>query len=93
MKYLDEHVPLYHAFVPPQKTWQDKFREEFGIHFSDSELQFVIAFIEDTITEHEAEARREERQFILNILDGIDIADGECTTKAIRQCLEARYVQ
>lgn len=35
---------------------------------------------------------REERQFILNVLDGIDIADGECNTNAIRKCLSARYV-
>lgn len=55
MKYLDDHVPLYHAFVPPKKTWQDTFREEFGIHFSESELQFAIAFIE----EREAEVREE----------------------------------
>lgn len=33
-------------------TWQDKFREEFGIHFSESELQFAIAFIEDTLTQY-----------------------------------------
>lgn len=33
------------------KTWQDKFREEFGIHFRDSksELEFAIAFIEDLL--------------------------------------------
>lgn len=38
--------------------------------------------------------RKEERQFILNILDGIDIADKEMGviggTQAIRQALESR---
>lgn len=41
--------------------------------------------------------RREERQFILNILDGIDIADEEMGnkgggTKAIRHALESRII-
>jgi hypothetical protein len=45
-----------------------------------------------TIEKREAEIRKEERAFILNVLDGIDIADGECNTKAIRECLKARVV-
>ncbi len=160
-----------------KKNWKKRFTDEFGIHFSASELQFVIAFIEEEIdeaykrgqlSEIEAnataditiakekveqirmeaynlgyqkgkayrdaiegsipqsmidqqvvlaeqegynagladgtgkpllaieqireEVRREERAFILNVLDGIDIADGECNTKAIRECLKARVV-
>jgi hypothetical protein len=38
------------------------------------------------------ESRKQEHAFILNVLDGIDIADGECNTKAIRKMLEARVV-
>lgn len=57
-------------------------------------------FVEDTIDrivrrakkEAREEVRREERAFILNILDGIDIADGECNTKAIRYALSSRVV-
>ena len=77
--------------------------EEFWDEFAYFDLQYnsdtkiISNWLRTTLTtygaEHEAEARREERQFILNILDGVDIADSECTTKAIRQCLEARYVQ
>lgn len=45
------------------KTWQDKFREEFGIHFSESELQFALAFIE----EREAEVRRERERVLAKL--------------------------
>jgi hypothetical protein len=102
-----------------QKNWKQRFTDEFGIHFAESELQFVIAFIEEEIEEAykrgqlaeieanatadiaiakekveqiRAEVRKEERAFMLNVLDGIDIADGECNTKAIRVSLEARAV-
>jgi hypothetical protein len=44
------------------------------------------------IDQHVTLAKAEERAFILNVLDGIDIADGECNTKAIRECLKARVV-
>lgn len=38
------------------------------------------------------EAQEEYKQFILNILDGIDIADGECNTKAIRLAISSRII-
>jgi len=43
-----------------KETWQDKFREEFGIHFKDSkgELDFAISFIEEVIYEKLIEERR-----------------------------------
>lgn len=40
----------------------------------------------------QADTRAEERAFILNVLDGIDIADGKCNTKAIRHALSTRVV-
>lgn len=54
----------------------------------------VIAFMRQTIQD----AREEERQFILNILDGIDIADKEMGnvgggTLAIRQALISRVIK
>ena len=42
--------------------------------------------------EREAGAR-EYRQFILNVLDGTDIADGECNTKAIRFAIASRIIK
>lgn len=39
------------------------------------------------------EALAEYKQFILNVLDGIDIADGKCNTKAIRFALESRTIK
>ena len=34
----------------------------------------------------------EYRQFVLNVLDGIDIAHGSCDTKAIRFALQSRTI-
>jgi hypothetical protein len=34
-----------------QKNWKQRFTDEFGIHFSASELQFALAFIEEEIEE------------------------------------------
>jgi flagellar biosynthesis/type III secretory pathway protein FliH len=33
------------------KNWKQRFIDEFGIHFSTSELQFALAFIEEEIRE------------------------------------------
>jgi len=38
------------------------------------------------------EGAEEYKQFILNILDGVDIADGECNTKAIRFTINSRII-
>jgi len=38
------------------------------------------------------EGAEEYKQFILNILDGVDIADGECNTKAIRFTINSRTI-
>ena len=38
------------------KNWKQRFIDEFGIHFSASELQFALAFIEEEIEEARREA-------------------------------------
>lgn len=38
------------------------------------------------------EAQTEYKQFVLNVLDGVDIADGHCNTKAIRLALQSRII-
>ena len=35
------------------KNWKGQFKEEFGIHFSKSELQFVLDFIEELLSNQE----------------------------------------
>lgn len=57
----------------------------------------VVEFIEKEVSLAQSSGRREERQFILNILDGIDKADEEMGnrgggTKAIRHALESRII-
>ena len=46
-----------------KQSWKERFRDEFGIHFSPSELQFCEAFIEDELS-----AQREE---IVEIMEGM----------------------
>lgn len=74
-----------------------KMTEHQFYHFE--ELNGAInTFLEALQTERQKreemveEALVEYRQFILNVLDGIDIADGQCNTKAIRFALQSRTI-
>ena len=64
--------------------------DDFGIHkeFKD--------FLRHALTAEREAGAREYRQFILNVLnvlDGTDIADGECNTKAIRFAIASRIIK
>jgi len=50
------------------------------------------ALFQALAAEREAGAR-EYKQFVLNVLAGIDIADGECNTKAIRLAIASRIIE
>ena len=41
------------------KNWKKQFELEFGIHFSESELQFAVAFVEDLLKEQKKKIRKE----------------------------------
>ena len=83
------------------KTMNQEQEKEFDEHYRDLELgrkfdhkEILKSFIRHAIQN----AREEERQFILNILDGIDIADKEMGndiggTKAIRFVLKSRIIK
>ena len=49
--------------------------------------------IRKALTTERAAGAREYKQFILNVLAGIDIADGECNTKAIRLAIASRIIE
>jgi hypothetical protein len=59
-------------------------------------LENLEDFIESLLAEQKKELLENERQFILNVLDGIDIADKEVGviggTQAIRQALQSRVI-
>ena len=40
-------------------NWKEQFKEEFGIHFSKSELQFVLEFIEELLSKQVAGLERD----------------------------------
>lgn len=66
-------------------------------YFSSPENQeAILRVVENLITEQKKELVEEERQFIINVLDGIDIADKEMGviggTQAIRQALQSRVI-
>ena len=46
-----------------------------------------------TLRQEQVDALTEYKQFVLNVLDGIDIADGYCNTKAIRLALKSRVIE
>lgn len=81
--------------APPEtSSWEEEFRKlpHYKIFLEDQ-----IAFIRNLASSEYKRGQQEERQFILNILDGIDIADKEMGnkgggTKAIRHALQSRII-
>lgn len=66
-------------------------------HGGEYGLQGFRYFLEHIITSAVTETLEEERQFVLNILDGIDAADKQMGnkgggTKAIRHALKSRLI-
>ena len=66
------------------------------IYFVKDQFSYMKSFVESLLEEQKKELMGEERQFILNILDGIDIADKQMGviggTQAIRQALRSRVI-
>jgi len=48
---VNELIDILSPCHQAKETWQDRFRDEFGIHFKDSkgELEFAIGFIEELL--------------------------------------------
>lgn len=61
------------------------------VHVSDLEKEQLVKILNQKDKEVE-EAVAEYKQFVVNVLDGIDIADGQCNTKAIRFALQSRII-
>jgi len=65
-------------------------------YFCEYDLSKIKDFIESLLAEQKKELMKEERQFIINVLDGIDIADKQMGviggTQAIRQALRSRVI-
>jgi len=52
------------------KDYQEAFRQEFGIHFSESELQFALAFLEVVYIEGRCSVLAEMNHEQKKLLDG-----------------------
>lgn len=84
-----------------EELWMT-FKSPFGYSSIDNKsnsmydlVKFVTKALEAKDQEREkavAEAKQEEHAFFLNVLDGVDIADGQCNTKAIRLALKSRTI-
>lgn len=90
-----------------EKDWRERLKEgcdfdgefvvgcyECGRQINEDSLK---QFIQSILDKREEEVRKEERQFILNVLDGVDIADQQMGnvgggTKAIRFALQSRTI-
>ena len=81
-------------------TYTKDLLEKHGVYSEALELDLLRHWENlrnEVVALAHSSGRREERQFILNILDGIDIADEEMGnkgggTKAIRHALESRII-
>lgn len=87
-------------------TMQERFKEQFvemhpmygqDLHnppllyqAPDEIIAELLSFIQSEKDLSKKEGQEEYKQFILNIFDGVDIADGECNTKAIRLAINSR---
>ena len=82
-----------------KNNWKNDFESkcESG-HFKIGEIDksLLVKFIESLLEQQKKELLQQERQFILNILDGIDKADEIMGitggTQAIRQALQSRVI-
>lgn len=100
-----------HASPQPEGEWEKTItllaKEYANQHYLVSEenhpptneraaLRALLDVVSSQIARAEERGREEERQFILNILDGVDIADAERglprNTKAIRFALQSRHI-
>jgi len=112
IEYYLNQLPEYQVGEPSgmdmNKDWKERFDEEFVrdtglmrvVPYSPTDktmAESIKDFIESLLKEEREKTLEEERQFILNILDGIDIADKEAGilggTKAIRFALESRVLK
>ena len=94
-KHCQHYESDFDRFVK-NENWKARFNEKYknwidkDNHLKDS----VIDFIEQLLKKEREKTLAEEKQFILNVLDGIDIADKEAGviggTKAIRMALQSR---
>lgn len=95
---------------PSSESWVEEFEKQFVVHggvmpkhrdIGQTLYRDLIAFIKNTITAEvergRIEAQEEYKQFVLNVLDGIDQADEQLGnkgggTKAIRFALKNRQI-
>ena len=73
---------------------QEQEKQLAELYFVKDQFSYMKSCVESILSEQRLAVLEEERQFVLNILDGIDIADKEMgvigCTQAIRQALQSR---
>lgn len=96
-KMTEEERKSY--FAPPEtSSWEDLFQKFVNKQdLTPREIHLFGELVSNVATSEYKRGQQQERQFILNILDGIDIADKEMGnkgggTKAIRHALQSRII-
>jgi hypothetical protein len=65
---------------------------ELGKYNHDALAEAVVQDRQEAYEAGRREGAEDYKQFILNVLAGIDIADGKCNTKAIRHAIESKII-
>ena len=97
---IDKCIALVNAEEAVVGDWEAELEKHAvyaqGLEGKAIQVKKVKAIITSLLAAKDREiaeaAATEYRQFILNVLDGIDIADGECNTKAIRLAIASRII-
>jgi hypothetical protein len=53
-----------------EQNWEKQFKQEFGIHFSESELQFAVSFIDDLLKEEKEKWEEEYVRDTMQLVEG-----------------------
>lgn len=81
--------------IPNIEDLYTKIDDYYRNNFDESQSRkkmFITELLHHQLQKAREEAQAEYKQFVLNVLDGVDIADGQCNTKAIRFALESRII-
>ena len=98
---IKDSKDFYNSHLPSQNLVEEDWTKELWDKYASFEFSGEVnkpggKKLEDFISNLLTQTKQEERQFILNVLDGIDKADKEMGviggTKAIRLALKSRII-
>jgi hypothetical protein len=86
MKYQPEDISKF------EEKWHNEWCDRTETMDISDVKSFLITEKKEAYEAGRREGAEDYKQFILNVLAGIDIADGKCNTKAIRHAIESKII-